>query len=187
MPLRKSSGDEDGAILPTSTSGAHQENNILTALQRGLVAGEVVGTVYGLLVDFEDDVASVQSDIFGERTGLYVLHDHAFPCGYVEAIGDFWSQGANRYPEFAFFGFLRVAIFFVFAQSGSEEFGAVGDGDGGVLFLTAANERQLGLAAGLAVGNVGDQVVAIFDFAAVNGGDGVTHFEANLISRAASD
>ena len=51
-------------------------------------SSKIVGRVHGLLVHFEDYVAAIQSEVFGERSLLHVLHDDALARRNVEAVGE---------------------------------------------------------------------------------------------------
>ena len=64
--LRKCTGYKDRAILPASTSRADEEYNILAALEGAFNPGEILRRVYLLLVDFEDDITTIQANVIGE-------------------------------------------------------------------------------------------------------------------------
>ena len=62
--LRKCTCQEDRSILPGRTARAHQEYDVLPALQTRFDLGEIVFTVDRHLVDFQDDVTATQIHIF---------------------------------------------------------------------------------------------------------------------------
>ena len=64
--LRKCSSQENSSILTGRTSRANQEYDVLAALQARLEAREIFFAVHRLLVDFENNVAAIQVDVFGE-------------------------------------------------------------------------------------------------------------------------
>src|SRR5690242_6181234 len=91
--LRKCTAQEDGPGVP-SAALPYKKDDILTALQVCLNLAEVIFTVDGLLVDFEDHVAASQTYILGEGVRLHVLHDHALACRGSQAV----RQVARKRP-----------------------------------------------------------------------------------------
>src|SRR5204863_5267541 len=94
-PLRKCTGQKDGAVLTARATLSDQENHVLSAFQSGRDLREVVLAIDRLLVNLEDYVAAAQAYVIGERTSLDVLHDNAFACGNVQPIGNIGGHGAN--------------------------------------------------------------------------------------------
>src|SRR5438105_7446589 len=158
--LRKCTGQKDSTVLPAGAPWADQENNILTALHAAFNAVEIVQAVDRLLIDLQDHVATIQSDVLGKGTGLHVLHDDALAGGHVEPVCDFRRQGPHCQAELARLGFFLVVTLLILAEASSEEFLAVGDGYCCFFFFAVADKAQLGFAPGLAAGDVGNQIVA---------------------------
>src|SRR4030081_1681259 len=94
--LRKCTCQEYRSILRPRASWTHQEHYILPALQRRLDLRKVVRTVHGLLVHFQDHVASIQTEILGERSLLHVLHHHTLARRNAQPIGQIGSNAAHR-------------------------------------------------------------------------------------------
>jgi len=86
--LRKCTRQEDGSILRPRASLPHQEHYILPALQRRLDLGKVFRIVYRLFVDFQNHVATIQANVFGERLLFHVRYHHAFAGGNAEPVGE---------------------------------------------------------------------------------------------------
>src|SRR5437660_5600011 len=97
--LRKCTCQEDRPILRPCASWTHQEYDILPALQRRLDLRKVVRTVHGLLVHFQDHIAAIQTEVFGERSLLHILHHHALARRNAQPIGQTGGDAANRNPE----------------------------------------------------------------------------------------
>ena len=66
-----------------------------------------------------------------------------------------------------------------------EDLVAIADGDGGIGLLAIAHEAEANAGAGTAAGDVVDEVVAILDGAAIDGGDDVAGLHAGLVGGAA--
>src|SRR5258707_12845359 len=62
-----------GPALAAGSPLAHQEHGILSTLQRRLNPVEFILAVYGLLINFKNNVAAGQAYIIGERSGLYEI------------------------------------------------------------------------------------------------------------------
>src|SRR3954470_22015342 len=77
LGLRQRARKEDGART-AATALAHEEDDVLSTLERALDAAEVIFGVHRLAIDLEDHVAAAQPNVFTEGAGLHVLHDHAF-------------------------------------------------------------------------------------------------------------
>src|SRR6202034_2239609 len=184
--LRKCAGQEDGAVLTGRSALPDQEDHVLPALQARLDAAEVVFAVHRLLIDLQNDVAARHIYVFGERTRFYILHNDSLARFHIEPVGHFGGHLANGESELALLGSVVVFTVLVITQASREELGAVRSGDGGFLRLAIANEAELNLRPRLTRGDLVDEISALDDFVAVDGGDGVADFQARLICWAAS-
>src|SRR5215472_123818 len=184
-PLRKCTGVEDGSILPRRAARAHQENHILAALHLRLDPREVFFAVHWLFIDLQDDVAAGQVDILREGSRLHILHDDALSRRNVESVRHLRGDFAYRDTELARFGGIFVFVVLVFSQARSEQFRSIGDRHRRVLRLSVAQESERDFRAGLARGDLGNQLASLRDLLAVDTGYGVADLQPRLIRRTA--
>src|SRR6476661_3437075 len=140
--LRKCTAQEDGARV-AAPSLAYQKDDVLAALQVSLKLAEVVLTVDGLLVDFQDHVAPPKTNVLGKGVRLHVLNDDAFPCRRAQAVGQVSGKRFDRDAQFAFGGLFLVVVVLFVAQAVAEEFGAIRDSDAGFTWLAIAQVSDL--------------------------------------------
>src|SRR5271165_580752 len=179
--LRKCPGLKDRAILLGRPALPNQQNDVLSALQARLEAREILLAVHRLLVDFEDDVAAAEVNIFGERARLHILHDDAPARRNVEAVSHLRRHFAHGHAHLALLGRIGVSVVLLIAQAGGEKLGAVGDGHARILRFAVAHKSQRDFRARLARSDVGDEFRALADFLAVNRGNGVADLQSSLI------
>ena len=92
-------------------------------------AVEIVFAVHRLLVDLDDDVAAAQSCRLAKAVGLHILHDDALGVRQLVTISQVLGDAADRDAELAFLRLAFLVAFFLAAQTGGKELGAIGDGD----------------------------------------------------------
>src|SRR5713226_8712452 len=185
--LRKCTREEDCTVLSASAPLAHEEYHILSTLQAGPDAVEVLLAVDRLLVDFEDNIAAGYTRVLSEGAGLDILHDHALARSDVQPVRHFRGYGAHRETQLALLRAGFLAAFLLLAQTSGKQLGPVRNRDGGFLFLAVADESQGHLRVRLAAGDVGHQVIAVLHRLAVYGSNGVSDFQPRLIRGTARD
>src|SRR5258708_30700428 len=134
-----------------------------------------------LLVDLQDDVAATHANIFGERTALDILHNHAFTRRNVEPVRHLRSQLTHRDAELVLLGCALVVATLVIIQPGRKQFSAIGDRYRRVLLFSIAHEAEFYLRPGFARSYVRHQLISFADLLAVHGRDGVAHLQSRLI------
>jgi len=132
-----------------------------------------------LLVDTDDHETGLKALKIGERTSLNGLDDYAGGMNLLGSlVGDLANDEAELLARVA--GAIRVRFWFLSGEI-REDLIAVANRYGGILRLSIAHEAEADAGAGPAAGNVADEIVAILDAAAVDGGDDVAGFDASLI------
>src|SRR5579872_3058884 len=181
--LRKCTGHEDRTVLSPSPTLAYQKYHVLSALQSRGDLGEIVFGIYGLLVDFQNDISAREPDVVRERTRLHVLHNHAFARWNIKPVGDLCRHGSHRQSQLALFWCCFLCSLVFFAESGSEQLRAVTYRDRRVLLLAITHELDLHLASGFAAGNVSDQFIAILYALPIDRNDRVPDLQPGFIRR----
>src|SRR6266487_4035768 len=170
------------AVLPAKDL----ENDILALLQPGHCFAVVGNGIHLLAVDFRDDVAAAESQIFGKRRRVDLGYQHALLPFYSYAVAALRCQLFHVQPEFRRRRFARLI-----AHSAShirEHSGAVLDNSRGLtLFglalLVLANVFDLDLAPNRRLRNGIDQIIPSLHRAAVHAGDHVPALQASLLRR----
>src|SRR6266851_574922 len=170
------------AVLPAKDL----EDDILALLQPGHRFAVVGNGIHLLAVNFRDDVAAAESQIFGKRRRVDFGYQHALLPFYSYAVAALRRQLFHVQPEFRRRRFARLI-----AHSAShirEHSGAVLDNSRGLALLglallVLANVFDLDLAPNRRLRNGIDQVIPSLHRAAVHAGDNVPALQASLLRR----
>src|SRR5579863_3976686 len=132
-----------------------------------------------VLIDPDDYEIGLETLQIGEGSGAHGLDDHARDvqprCHLVGDLAD---------DETEFFACLAAVVrcnLWLLPVAFRENLIAIADGDGGVSLFSIAQEAKADAGAGVAAGNVIDQVVAVLDGAAINRGNDVARLHAGLV------
>src|SRR6266702_2299236 len=170
------------AVLPAKDL----ENDILALLQPGHCFAVVGNGIHLLAVDFRDDVAAAESQIFGKRRRVDFGYQHALLPFYSYAVAALRRQLFHVQPEFRRRRFARLIAHP--ASHIREHSGAVLDNSRGLALLglallVLANVLDLDLAPNRRLRNGIDQVIPSLHRAAVHAGDHVAALQASLLRR----
>src|ERR1022692_3914618 len=169
-------------------SAQHAELHGITGFQRGAELGDIRGGVHRLAVDGDDHVARLQADVIGEGTGLHRLHLHTALLLDSQAIGLLLGQVLDLHTEFGGGRFaVGRRILRAIGVLLGEELRAVGHYHLQVVTLALALHRNGQRGADRRGGHGGDQLVAVGDGLAVDGGNDVAVLHAGLLAGAARD
>src|SRR5216684_8723051 len=170
------------AVLPAKDL----ENDILALLQPGHRFAVVGNGIHLLAVNFRDDVAAAESQIFGKRRRVDFGYQHALLPFYSYAVAALRCQLFHVQPEFRRRRFARLITHS--ASHIREHSGAVLDNSRGLALLglallVLANVLDLDLAPNRRLRNGIDQIIPSLHRAAVHAGDHVPALQASLLRR----
>src|SRR3954469_11211537 len=93
-----------------------------------------------LFIYFEDNVATREIDVLGERTRLHVLHDYSFAGRNIEPVSHVRSYLSHGHTKLARLGRILILVALILAQALSKEFGTICNGHRSVLRFPISQE-----------------------------------------------
>jgi len=121
---------------------------------------------------------------FREKPGFHVLNNHAFAGRQSRGDRPFPESPANGYAELALFGSALIRRSPVRPQVVRQTVWRDPQWSPGLLRFAVAQETQIRFRSWFSRGNVAHQFGTFHHLLAVNGRNGVAHFQSRLISRA---